>query len=41
MTKRVTEGGPSPFVDPAEMGRFVDDSERQFRATLARERAQR
>jgi metallo-beta-lactamase class B len=34
---RMIQGGPNPFVDPAEMGRFVEDSERQFRAALAKE----
>jgi metallo-beta-lactamase class B len=36
---RLTAGGPNPFVDPTELGRFVDASERQFRSALAKERA--
>jgi metallo-beta-lactamase class B len=37
--KQITPDGPNPFVDPGEMSRFVDESERQFRATLAKEQA--
>jgi metallo-beta-lactamase class B len=39
--KRINAEGPNPFIDPAEMGRFVAGSERQFRATLAKEQAVR
>ncbi|HLG54959.1 MAG TPA: subclass B3 metallo-beta-lactamase [Vicinamibacterales bacterium] len=39
--KRMTAGGPNPFIDPAEMGKYVDSSERQFRAALAKEQSQK
>jgi metallo-beta-lactamase class B len=35
--KRMTAGGPNPFVDPGELQRFNDQSERQFRAELAKQ----
>lgn len=35
---RMLAGGPNPFVDPLELRRFVDSSERQFRAELNRQR---
>jgi len=34
---RTTPGGSNPFVDPAELQRFVATSERAFRETLTRE----
>ena len=37
--KQIT-GGPNPFIDPAELRRFVDRSEQSFREALAKERAQ-
>jgi len=39
--KKMSAGGPNPFIDPAELGRFVNESERQFRAALEKERAPR
>jgi metallo-beta-lactamase class B len=39
--KRMAPGGPNPFVDPAEMAKYVDSSERQFRAALAKEQSQK
>jgi metallo-beta-lactamase class B len=36
--KQITQNGPNPFIDSGEMARFVDDSERQFRAALEKER---
>jgi metallo-beta-lactamase class B len=39
--KRMTAGGPNPFVDPEEMGKYIDSSERQFRAALAKEQSQK
>jgi metallo-beta-lactamase class B len=38
---RMATGGPNPFVDQTELGRFVDASERQFRSALAKERSTR
>jgi metallo-beta-lactamase class B len=35
--QRLAAGGPNPFIDPAEFPAYVDQSERDFRATLARE----
>jgi metallo-beta-lactamase class B len=35
--KRVAEGAPNPFVDPAELRRFVGSSEQQFRAELKKQ----
>jgi metallo-beta-lactamase class B len=32
--KRVSAGGPNPFVDPGELARFVEQSERSFRSEL-------
>lgn len=34
---RMRPDATNPFVDPGELGRFVDDSERQFRRQLAKE----
>jgi metallo-beta-lactamase class B len=39
--RRVSGGAPNPFVDPTELGRFVDDSEREFRERLAAEQKQK
>jgi len=38
---RLKPGAPNPFIDPTEMRRFVDRSEREFRAALATEQAAR
>lgn len=35
--RRMSRGGPNPFVDPAELGRYVEESERGFRAVLKKE----
>ena len=32
-------GGGNPFVDPTELRRYVDESEKQFREALAKEKA--
>ena len=32
--------GPNPFVDPTELLHFVEDSERQFRADLEKQRSE-
>jgi metallo-beta-lactamase class B len=37
---KMTSGAPNPFIDPSELGRFVDRSEQAFREALAKERAQ-
>jgi metallo-beta-lactamase class B len=37
---RRTAGGPNPFVDPSELGRFVERSEQQFRAELKKQRSE-
>jgi metallo-beta-lactamase class B len=34
---RIRAGGPNPFVDPAEAGRFMEQAERQFRAELKKQ----
>lgn len=39
--KRMTEAASNPFVDPAELRRFVENSEREFRSTLNKEQSQR
>jgi metallo-beta-lactamase class B len=39
--KRTSAGGPNPFVDPQELGRFVGASERQFRAELNKQQSER
>jgi metallo-beta-lactamase class B len=39
--RRVKAGAPNPFVDPTELGRFVDQSEREFRERLAAEQKQK
>ena len=38
--KRMQSGGSNPFVDPTEFPRFVENSERQFRTELEKQRAQ-
>ena len=38
--KKLNEGGPNPFVDPTELRRFVENSEREFHADLKKQRAQ-
>lgn len=38
--KKLKAGGPNPFVDPTELPRFVENSERQFRADLEKQLAQ-
>jgi metallo-beta-lactamase class B len=38
---RVTAGAPNPFVDPAELQRFVSGSEDQFRAALKKAQSER
>jgi metallo-beta-lactamase class B len=35
--RRMRPGVANPFVEPGELGRFVERSERQFRAQLAKE----
>ena len=35
--KKVKPGAPNPFVDPGELHRFVDDSERNFDEELAKQ----
>lgn len=37
--ERRKEGGPNPFIDPAEMGKFLDSAEKKFRTELAAQRA--
>ena len=39
--RRVARGGPNPFVDPGEMRRFVEESERAFEEELAKQEAGR
>ncbi len=39
--RRRRAGEPNPFIDPAEMRRFVDRSEAEFRAALAAEQSAR
>jgi metallo-beta-lactamase class B len=39
--KRMAEAATNPFVDPTEFHRFVEKSEREFRATLNKEQSQR
>lgn len=39
--KRMAAGGPNPFVDPSELRRFVEQSERQFRAELKKQQSER
>jgi metallo-beta-lactamase class B len=34
--ERMSDGAPNPFVDPSELRRYVDQSEQEFRAALAR-----
>jgi metallo-beta-lactamase class B len=36
--ERMRGGGENPFIDPGEFGRYLDQSEQTFRATLERER---
>jgi metallo-beta-lactamase class B len=38
--KKLKAGGPNPFIDPTELPRFVEKSERQFRADLEKQLAQ-
>jgi metallo-beta-lactamase class B len=38
--QRMKADGPNPFIDPTELFHFVEDSERQFRADLAKQPAQ-
>jgi metallo-beta-lactamase class B len=38
--KHLKAGGPNPFVDPTALRRHVDESEREFRAELARQRSE-
>jgi metallo-beta-lactamase class B len=38
--RRMKTGAPNPFVDPTEFPQFVQRAERDFRAELARQRAQ-
>lgn len=35
---RISGGGPNPFVDPAELRQHVEQSERQFRAELSKQK---
>ena len=39
--QRMRTGAPNPFVDPGELRRFVDESERRFRAELKRQQTER
>ncbi len=39
--KKMKPGASNPFVDPAEFRRFVEGSEREFRAALKKQQAQR
>ena len=39
--KKLKPGEPNPFVDPNELLRFVNNSERQFRVELEKQRTQR
>ena len=39
--QRMRTGSPNPFVDPGELRRFVDESERQFRAELKKQQTGR
>jgi metallo-beta-lactamase class B len=39
--ERMKVGGPNPFVDSTELHRFVENSERQFRVELEKQRSQR
>lgn len=39
--KRMTEAASNPFVDPTELPRFVERSEREFRTALDKEQSQR
>jgi len=39
--KKMKADGPNPFVNPTEFPRFVENSERQFRAALETEQSQR
>jgi metallo-beta-lactamase class B len=39
--RRMSTGGPNPFVDPSELQRFVEGSERQFRAELKKQQSER
>jgi metallo-beta-lactamase class B len=39
--QRMRTGSPNPFVDPGELRRFVDESERQFRAELKKQQTER
>lgn len=36
---RGSESAPNPFIDPTEMGRFLDTAEKKFRTELAAQRA--
>ncbi|HTV20148.1 MAG TPA: subclass B3 metallo-beta-lactamase [Polyangiaceae bacterium] len=38
--ERMKTGGPNPFIDPGELRRFVDDSEKKFREVLQREQSE-
>ena len=38
--KRMTAAAPNPFIDPTEFPRFVEKSEREFRAALNKEQFQ-
>ncbi|MGH9202960.1 MAG: subclass B3 metallo-beta-lactamase, partial [Vicinamibacterales bacterium] len=37
--KKMKPGAPNPFVDPTELARYIEQSEREFRAELARQKA--
>jgi metallo-beta-lactamase class B len=39
--KRMVAGGPNPFIDPTELSRYTDQSEREFRAELEREQSRK
>ncbi len=39
--KQMKAGAPNPFVDPTALRRHVDESEREFRAELARQQSER
>lgn len=37
--QKMKAGGPNPFLDPTELGRFVERSEREFRAELSNQQS--
>jgi metallo-beta-lactamase class B len=39
--KQMSAGAANPFIDPTELSRFVDGSERQFRAALKKQQSER